>query len=121
MRTMDFNPADFEDRTPVIYTYTSEDGWIALETTVDWENGRATAMISHFSLYALYGTDSEETQDRIAETQETDIVSPATPEEEAPAESEGGYGYLYWSVGVVIVLGLGIVVVTKQKNKEGEL
>ncbi|WP_292464787.1 NosD domain-containing protein [Methanolobus sp.] len=121
MITMDFDPELFEGRAPVIYTYTSEEGWIALETTVDWENGRATAMISHFSLYALFGTDSEETQDIIAETQGTDIVSPATQEEGAPAESEGGFGHLYWIVGVVIVLGMGIVVVTKQKNKEGEL
>jgi hypothetical protein len=121
MITMDFDPADFEDRNPVIYTYTFEDCWIALETTVDWENGRATVMISHFSLYALFETDSEETQDIVAETQETDIVTPVNPEEEeeAPAESEGGYGYLYWIVGAVIVLGLIIVVVTKQKNKEG--
>jgi parallel beta-helix repeat protein len=121
MITMDFDPELFEGRAPVIYTYTSKEGWIALETTVDWENGRATAMISHFSLYALFGTDSEETQDLVVETQGTDIVLPATPEEEAPAGSEGGFGYLYWMVGVVIVLGLGIVVVTKQKDKEGEL
>jgi parallel beta-helix repeat protein len=119
MITMDFNPADFEDRTPVIYTYTSEGGWIALETTVDWDNGRATAMISHFSLYALFGTDSEETQVIVAETQEAGVVSPVTLEKETPVEREGGSNYLYWFVGLAIVLGLGIVVVNRQKNKEG--
>jgi parallel beta-helix repeat protein len=119
MVTMDFDPADFEGRIPVIYTYTSEDGWIALETTVDWENGRATAMISHFSLYALFGADAEEAPVILAETQGTGSASPVTQKEEIPDESKSGSGYLYWIAGLAVVLGLGIVVVGRQKNKEG--
>jgi len=120
MITMDFNPADFEGRTPVIYTYTSEDGWIALETTVDWENGRATAYISHFSLYALFGTEAGETTVIVSETQGTDTTAPAVQEEETPAENESGSSYLYWIVGLTIVLILAVAVV-RQKKKDGEL
>ncbi|WP_292465809.1 right-handed parallel beta-helix repeat-containing protein [Methanolobus sp.] len=120
MVTMDFDPADFEGRAPVIYTYTSEDGWIALETTVDWENGRATAMISHFSLYALFGTEAEETTVIIAETQGTDINAPDVQEEETLAENESGSSYLYWVIGLIIVLIIAVAVV-RPKKKDGEL
>ena len=119
MITMDFDPELFEGRVPVIYTYTSEEGWIALETTVDWENGRATAMISHFSLYALFGTDSEETQVIVVETQEVVAETFAENAEEKPVEDKGGFGYLYWIIGVVIVLALGIAIVKKQKDSGG--
>ncbi|AFV22562.1 cell surface protein [Methanolobus psychrophilus R15] len=119
MITMDFDPADFEGRTPVIYTYTSEDGWIALETTVDWENGRATAMISHFSLYALFGTDSEETQEIVVEVQEAVAGTFTESAEETPVKDKNGFSHLYWIIGIVIVLALGIVIVKKQKDSGG--
>lgn len=117
MVTMDFDPADFEGRTPVIYTYTSEGGWMALETTIDWENGRATAMISHFSLYALFGTETEITEDISFEPASESTVS-AIVEEEDPVEGsdeKSGSGYLFWVVGIVILVGLAIVFVNKQK------
>ncbi|AFV22935.1 cell surface protein [Methanolobus psychrophilus R15] len=120
MITMDFDPEDFEGRAPVIYTYTSEDGWIALETTVDWENGRATAMISHFSLYALFGTDGEEAPVIAAETQGKDTDVHVVQEEGNPVETEKGSGILFWVVGLVLVLGIGAAILMNKK-KHGEL
>ncbi|WP_292465933.1 NosD domain-containing protein [Methanolobus sp.] len=120
MITMEFDPEDFEGRAPVIYTYTSEDGWIALETTVDWENGRATAMISHFSLYALFGTDGEEAPVIAAETQGKDTDVHVVQEEGTPVETEEGSGILFWVVGLVLVLGIGAAILMNRK-KHGEL
>ncbi len=120
MITMEFNPEDFEGRTPVIYTYTSEDGWIALETTVDWENGRATAMISHFSFYALFGTDAEPVKEASFEpTSET--IETVTSEGNSAEEStdEKGLGFISWVVAIVLVIGLGIVYGTKKKKDGG--
>jgi len=115
--TIDFDPEEYEGRNPTIYSYTPEDGWIALETNVDWENGRATAYISHFSLYALFGTDVEElveeTSQVIAESSPTVIV------EETPLKEEGGSSLIYWILGIAIILSLGIVVVKKQKGERG--
>jgi parallel beta-helix repeat protein len=119
MVTMDFNPQDFKDRAPVIYTYTSEDGWIALETTVDWENGRATAMISHFSLYALFGTDVQEKQEVVVQTRIADEKPSSGLTEGTPVENKADKGYVYWTIGTVIILVLGITVVSRQKNKRG--
>ncbi|WMW25326.1 right-handed parallel beta-helix repeat-containing protein [Methanolobus sediminis] len=76
--TIDFDPEDFEGKTPLIYTYNSEDGWTALETTIDWENGRATAYTTHFSLYALFGDDAEEIVEEILQ----DPASASVTEEE---------------------------------------
>ncbi|MDW7732964.1 MAG: NosD domain-containing protein [Methanolobus sp.] len=112
--TMDFDPEEFEGRTPVIYTYTSEDGWIALETTIDWENGRATAMIRHFSLYALFGSDSESTQEISLEPASEITETSATAEEETSVEEKSGFGYLYWIIGIAVVLALGILTVKKK-------
>lgn len=120
MITMEFNPADFEGRVPVIYTYTSEEGWIALETTVDWENGRATAMISHFSLYALFGTDGEETPVIAAEAQGTEISDPDVQQEGISVETEKASGVLFWAIGIVLILGIGVAVFMSRK-KDGEL
>ncbi|AFV24866.1 putative cell surface protein [Methanolobus psychrophilus R15] len=120
MITMDFNPADFEGRTPVIYTYTSEDGWIALETTVDWENGRATAMISHFSLYALFGTDVEPVKEVLFEPVLEDTEQALV--EEAPVEgsTDGNeFGFVPWVIGIVLVIGLGLIYGNKKKNNKG--
>jgi parallel beta-helix repeat protein len=114
MVTMDFDPADFEGRTPVIYTYTSEDGWVPLETTVDWENGRATAMISHFSLYALFGTDSESIHEISLEPAPKDTETSDLTEEETSVEDASGFGYLYWIIGIAIVLALGVLIVKKK-------
>jgi len=121
MITMDFDPEDFEGRAPVIYTYTSEDGWIALETTVDWENGRATAMISHFSLYALFGTDGEPEKEILLEPASESTEFTPVEEETSVKESEdeNGFGFLPWIIGIAIILGLGIVYVNKQKGNEG--
>ncbi|AFV25198.1 cell surface protein [Methanolobus psychrophilus R15] len=120
MVTMDFDPADFEGRTPVIYTYTSEDGWIALETTVDWENGRATAYISHFSLYALFGTNAEPVKEvslePAPETTEQALVE-ETPTEESTDEK--GFGFVPWVIGIVLVIGLGLIYGNKKKNNKG--
>ncbi|WP_292465935.1 NosD domain-containing protein [Methanolobus sp.] len=121
MITMEFDPEDFEGRAPVIYTYTSEDGWIALETTVDWENGRATAMISHFSLYALFGTDGEPEKEILLEPASESTEFTPVEEETSVKESEdeNGFGFLPWIIGIAIILGLGIVYVNKQKGNEG--
>ena len=116
MITINFNPADFEGRTPVIYTYTSEEGWIALETTVDWETGRATAMISHFSLYALSVTDVEDTV----------VIAPASDaglsaEVNSPHDNDSDSNHFYWSAGVGILLLLVLLIViskNRQKNEE---
>jgi parallel beta-helix repeat protein len=117
--TIEFDPAEFKDRNPVIYTYTSEEGWIALETTVDWENGRATAYISHFSMYALFGTDVEEV---VEETPQVSVESSATTvmeKEDIPVDEEGGSSLVYWILGIGIILSLGIVVLKKQKGEGG--
>ncbi len=119
MITLDFNPEEFEGRAPVIYTYTSEDGWIALETTVDWENGRATAMINHFSLYALFGTDAEDVQDTSVELASEDLSSTTVVEEDTPAEDDDSSGFFIGIIGIVIILGAVIIVVKNQKDKEG--
>jgi hypothetical protein len=120
MVTMDFNPADFEGRTPVIYTYTSEDGWIALETTVDWENGRATAYISHFSLYALFGTDAGPVKE-VSFDPASQTIEPVTSEGNLAEEStdKKGLGFIPWVVAIVLVIGLGIVYGSKKKKEGG--
>ena len=115
--TIDFDPVRFEGMTPVIYTYSSENGWIALETTVDRENGRATAMISHFSLYALSGKDAG-TGTTVAETPEVDTKLAAATEDEiqvyeTPAEDENGSVSVYWIAGAGVVLMLGIMLVKR--------
>ncbi|NPE29328.1 right-handed parallel beta-helix repeat-containing protein, partial [Methanococcoides sp. SA1] len=111
-----FDSGEFEGRAPTIYTHTSEDGWIALETTIDWENGRVTAMTNHFSMYALFGTDSTLEEDGV----ETSVVGSAPVTEEGkPVENDDGFGSLYWITGIGIVLMLGIVVMRKPKNGEG--
>jgi parallel beta-helix repeat protein len=120
MITIDFDPEEFGSREPTIYTYTSEGGWEALETTVDWDNGKATAMIRHFSMYALFGTDAEEVEDTVVETPVLDAGSSAVVDEESPAENDSNSGYLYLIAGFGIALVLGIVFVRKQKNG-GEL
>ncbi|WP_292465862.1 lectin like domain-containing protein [Methanolobus sp.] len=120
MLTIDFDQQDLEGRSPVIYTYTSEDGWIALETTVDWENGRATAYISHFSLYALFGTDSEPVKEvsfePALENTEQVLVEEAPVEESA---DEKGFGFVPWVIGIVLVIGLGLIYGNKKKNNNG--
>ncbi|WP_342304268.1 NosD domain-containing protein [Methanolobus sp. ZRKC5] len=113
---IDFNPEDFEDKAPTIYTYTSEGGWEALKTTIDWESGKATAMISHFSMYALFGTDTEEVKETAVETPEVITEASDVVEEVTPADNDDNSGYLYWITGVGIVLMLGIVVIRKQKG-----
>lgn len=120
MITMEFNPEDFEGRTPVIYTYTSEDGWIALETTVDWENGRATAMISHFSFYALFGTEAGPVKE-VSFEPASETTEPVTSEGNHTEEStdEKGLGFIPWVVAIVLVIGLGIVYGTKKKKEGG--
>ncbi len=117
MVTIDFDPVEFEGRSPIIYTYTSEDGWVALETTVDWENGRATTMTRYFSTCALFGADVEEVEENVVETVALDS-SPVTCVE-TPVEDDTGLGYLNWIAGVGIVLMLGIVLVRKQKSGGG--
>ncbi|KXS45137.1 MAG: putative cell surface protein, partial [Methanolobus sp. T82-4] len=117
--TMDFNPEDFKDKKPVIYTYTSEDGWVALETTVDWENSKVTAYINHFSLYAVFGTDAEENTEVLMVEAEDEIgESPAIEEDgistDEEKEDETVYGYLYGLLGIVVVAALGIIIVKKQ-------
>ncbi|KXS43115.1 MAG: putative cell surface protein [Methanolobus sp. T82-4] len=119
MITLDFNPEEFEGRAPVIYAYTSEEGWVALETTVDWENGRATAMINHFSLYALFGTDAEDVQDTSVELASEDVSSPTAVEEDTPTEDDDNSGYVAGIIGILIILGAVIIVVKNQKDKEG--
>jgi parallel beta-helix repeat protein len=118
MITIDFDPEEFGGRVPTIYTYTSEGGWEALETTVDWDNGKATAMIRHFSMYALFEADVEEVEEIAVETPALEF-SPVT-EVETPVEDDTRFGYLYLIAGFGIVLVLGIVFVRKQKNG-GEL
>jgi|GEM_PF-2780675 len=115
--TINFDPVKFDDKVPVIYAYSSENGWVALETTVDRENGRATAMISHFSLYALSGKDAKAGQ-TVAETPEVNTELAAATEDEmqvyeTPAKDENGSGSLYWIAGAGVVLMLGIVLVKR--------
>ena len=114
--TIDFNQKEYEGRNPTIYSYTPDVGWDALETTVDWENGRATAYISHFSLYALFGTDVEGVVEETSQVT-TEVPTMVEKEEEIPVEDDNGSSYLYWILG--IVLALGIVVVNKQKGEGG--
>ncbi|WP_406660946.1 NosD domain-containing protein [Methanolobus sp. ZRKC3] len=120
--TIDFDSGDLEGRTPVIYTHTSEDGWVALETIVDWQNGRATSYISHFSLYALFSTDAEnaveEASQVIAESSVT-VEKEETPLEEVPVEDGSSSSFIYWISGIGIVLSLGIVIIRKQKGERG--
>ncbi|WP_259370135.1 NosD domain-containing protein [Methanococcoides orientis] len=118
MITIEFDPEDFGGRAPTIYTYTSEDGWISLETTVDWENGIATAMTRHFSFYALFGNDAEEVEDQTVETPEVNTGSTVIVGEETPIQNSNS-SPLYWIIGIGIILMLGIVVVKKQKDGGG--
>ncbi len=46
-----FDTADFEGKTPVIYSYEAE-AWKALDTTV--VGNKATAMVNHFSIFVLF-------------------------------------------------------------------
>jgi hypothetical protein len=120
MITMDFDPELFEGRTPVIYTYTSEGGWIALETTVDWESSRATAYISHFSLYALFETDSEPVKEISFEPALEDTEQALV--EEAPVEesTDGNeFGFVPWVVGTVFVIGLRLIYAIRKRITRG--
>jgi parallel beta-helix repeat protein len=116
--TIDFNPEEYEGKSPVIYTYSEENGWVALETTVDWENGRATAYTNHFSLYALFG---DEEQEIVEETSEVTAEFSESVEEntETPTEDEGGFGYIYLILGIVVITVVGYIVVKNQKGEGG--
>ncbi|WP_321431011.1 GLUG motif-containing protein [uncultured Methanolobus sp.] len=115
--TIDFDPEEYQDRNPTIYTHSEENGWIALETTIDWENGRATAYTTHFSLYALFGDDAGEV---VEETSQVSAESPKHVENgEIPAEDKGGFGFVYLILGIVIVAGIGYVIMKKQKDGGG--
>ena len=115
--TIDFDPEEYQDRNPTIYTHSEENGWIALETTIDWENGRATAYTTHFSLYALFGDDAGEV---VEETSQVSAESPKHVEDgEIPAEDKGGFGFVYLILGIVIVAGIGYVIMKKQKDGGG--
>ena len=116
--TIDFDPEEYEGKSPVIYTYSEENGWVALETTVDWENGRATAYTNHFSLYALFG---DEEQEIVEETSEVTAEFSESVEEntETPTEDEGGFGYIYLILGIVVITVVGYIVVKNQKGEGG--
>jgi parallel beta-helix repeat protein len=118
MVSIDFDPEEFEGRSPIIYTYTSEDGWVALETTVDWESGRATTMTRYFSTCALFGADVEEVEEIAVETPVLEFT-PVTGVE-IPGEDDTGFGYLNWIAGIGFILMLGLIV-TRRKRDEGGL
>ncbi len=115
--TIDFNPEEYEGKNPVIYTYSEENGWIALETTVDWESGRATAYTNHFSLYALFGDEGEEVVEEESSEVSAEFSEPVEDDIETPTEDEGGFGYIFLVLGIVVIAAIGYIVV---KNKEGE-
>ncbi|WP_094228498.1 NosD domain-containing protein [Methanolobus psychrotolerans] len=125
MITIDFDPDEFEDKAPIIYTYISEGGWIAMETTVDWESGKATAMISHFSLYALFKIDAvvEDTvavvEDTVVEVIEENTDVSILLEEGEPVVDGNNFSYIFWISILGFVLVLGIVLMKKQKDSGG--
>ncbi|UGV41290.1 right-handed parallel beta-helix repeat-containing protein [Methanococcoides orientis] len=119
MITMDFDPKEFESTIPTIYTYTSEDGWVALDTAVDRENGRATAMVCEFSVYALFGTDVEDVNEVIVATPAATDGPAIVTEEEIPVKTDTNSGYLYFIAGLGIVLVLGIFILRNQKDDGG--
>jgi len=54
--TIEFDPADFEGRIPVIYRYRPEAGeWERLDTTI--VENRATTKVSHFSTFVLFAEE----------------------------------------------------------------
>ncbi|MCQ6963603.1 hypothetical protein PV02_11040 [Methanolobus chelungpuianus] len=115
MVSINFNPADFEDRTPAIYTCTSEDGWISLETTVDWETGRASAIISHFSLYALSVTDVGDTV-AIAPVSDAGLSA----EVDSLDDNDSDPDHFYWSASIGILLVLVLLIVISRNRQKGE-
>ncbi|TGC09159.1 right-handed parallel beta-helix repeat-containing protein [Methanolobus halotolerans] len=118
--SIEFDPDDFKNRIPVICTYTSDDGWIALETSADRNNGRATAMISHFSLYALFGEDAGTgSQTILAESAKENISYLHETADEEAVEDKNGFVYLYWITGIAIILIVGILLI-KRKKSEGD-
>jgi hypothetical protein len=117
--SIDFDPEDFKDTIPMIYTYTSEGGWIALKTTVDWDNGKVMAYTDHFSLYAVFDTDVEDTGISMLETAEIPTETSAVEYDDTSIEDNGASSFVYWALGIVIVLSLGFVVLKKHKGKGG--
>ncbi len=115
MITLDFDPKEFSnEQDPVIYTYSGEGEWLALETTVNWEKGRATAYTTHFSVYALFGVYKEE--EIVEEIPEAEGYSSVTVEEPVDEDSPG---YLYWTIGMAFAIIIMAVVVMKgQKGRE---
>lgn len=114
--TIGFDPNEYNGKSPIIYTHSEENGWTALKTTVDWENGIATAYTNHFSLYALFG---DSVADAIEETttQVSAESSVTTTEEDVPEENSGS-GIIYWLLGAGIVLVGGVAIAKYQKDKE---
>jgi hypothetical protein len=116
--TIDFDPEEYEDKNPVIYTYSEENGWIALETTIDWENGRATAYTNHFSLYALFGDEEEEVVEESSEVS-AEFSEPVEENIETPVEDESGFGYISLILGIVVIGTIGYIFVKNQKGEGG--
>jgi len=54
--SIEFDPAKFEGKTPVIYTYEDEAGkWVRLDTRI--EDNKAIAKVDHFSTFVLFGEE----------------------------------------------------------------
>lgn len=68
----------FEESNLEIYYYDTDLGsWIALDTTIDTTNNKATASVIHFTNFSLMGGEAEETT-----TTEEETTSPEETEEE---------------------------------------
>jgi len=117
--TIDFDPEEFEGKSPVIYTYSEENGWVALETTVDWENGRATAYTNHFSLYALFGDEGEEIVEEENSEVSAEFSESVEEDIEMPIEDEGGFGFVYLTIGIILIGFVGYIVVKSQRGEGG--
>lgn len=52
---IEFDPAKFEGKTPVIYTFEA-DNWVRLDTTI--LDNKAIAMVTHFSTFVLFAEEA---------------------------------------------------------------
>lgn len=115
--TYDELPEGAEEDSLVIAFYNGEE-WIEFDCVVDTENKTITALVDHFTTFALLVTMHEEVIEEVVEEPEVTepekpVTEPPEPDKEEPevieleiAEEEPAAQFPWWIVGAVLGLSL---------------